>query len=558
MAKKAYKTELAPTKVQIEFFEVCCEARRLTYNWVLAHHQVESKRVLTFVDNALGRFASDPTAMDVLLRYTFVGYPQPPNKARRAVQKIRGQRTREEIREDRAWCEFADRDPDVIKVRKEAITKLAAAWAIYLVDVAAWKAIAPAERKKIARPKRPTMKLRLFQLPMGDSPTLFLKSCWRKVYRKDTELSWMWCVPSAVIDCACMDLDAAYSKRIAYLKLPMAERLSRPEVGEPKFKKHQNNSSFSVISSPGGILVEHRRIKLTNIGVVKVKEKKHYLPEGRTTSKVTVSSAGGKWFVSVLGTFEPEALSGERPHVGIDVGIVHYAILQPDSSPVERVENPRHLVHGLKRLKMLQRFGSRKMGPKVVSVTMPDGSAKIFPTNHVQVRRAREEDRKVAKRNQTPSNRWKKNVVKVNRCHYRIACRRRNFQHELTTGLIKRFAAISIETLGIQDMVRRHGKKSTNKMLRMLIGDASWYEFRRLLTYKGQWHGTTVEAVSRWYPSTQQCSVCGATTDVNWHDRKCRCQKCGLVIDMDDNASKNLLSEMIRNACGLSSGSAAD
>ncbi len=546
---KAFKTELRTTTEQVEFFERCCEARRITYNWALARYRDAYDYVSGIVEGALGRFETDALAMDVILKYTFIGSDKPPSKVRRAENDITGRREKEEIASDRAWSAQQDADPVVAERRKVTIVEFAAKWRVYLDAMTVWDAASDEEKRSMRKPKKPSMRLRLFQLPNGDDVHSFLKTQWRFVYHHDWELQWMGDVPSTVIDGAFTDLMSAYSNWMSYVSLPPAKQMSRPEMGYPKPKKKEANASFSVIRSPGGLMVERDSITLPNIGVVGLKEK-DYIPVGRTASKVTVSSAGGRGFVSVLGEFKPDQLAKARPRAGIDVGIVHYAIVKPEGEPIERVENPRHLMRGHKRIKMLQRHLSRKMGPMVCSVTMPDGSVRIFPMNHVEVRRARAEGRHTARAFRKPSHRWEKCKKKVNVCHYRITCRRANFIHELTTSTVRRFGVVSVETLGIQDMIRRRGKKTTNKMLRMAIGDASWYEFRRQLTYKGLWYGTTVEAVNRWYPSTQECSVCRATTEVNWHDRKCRCPKCGLVIDMDDNAAVNLLAEMIRKAAG--------
>lgn len=546
---KAFKTELRATPAQAEMFELCCEARRVTYNWALLRYRDAYEYVSEIVESALGRFDTDASAMDVLLKYTFIGSDKPPSKKSRAENDVRGKRDNAEIEIDRAWSAIQDVDPAVIARRKVVIAEFAVSWRKYLNDSEVWKALPDEEKRTMRRPKKPSLKLRLFQLPNGDDVFSFLKKQWRRVYRSSWEMQWMEFVPSSVIDGAFTDLASAYSNWMNYLKLTPAEQMSRPTMGYPKPKKRQNNSSFSVIRSPGGLMVERDSVSIPNIGVVGLKEK-DYIPVGRTKSKVTISSAGGRWFVSVLGAFKPWVLPKDRPIAGIDVGIVHYAIIKPEGEPIERVENPRHLMHGQKRLKMLQRNMSRKMGPMVYSVTMPDGSVKTFPTNHIEVRRARADGRHTARAFQAPSHRWEKCRQKVNVCHYRISCRRKNFLHELTTQMVRRFGAVSVETLGIQDMIRRKGKKSTNKLLRMAIGDASWYEFRRQLTYKGLWYGTTIEAVNRWYPSTQECSVCKTTTEVNWHDRKCRCPKCNLVIDMDDNAAVNMLAEMIRKAAG--------
>lgn len=47
--------------------------------------------------------------------------------------------------------------------------------------------------------------------------------------------------------------------------------------------------------------------------------------------------------------------------------------------------------------------------------------------------------------------------------------------------------------------------------------------------------------VDRHYPSTQICSCCGKrNTDIKLSDRTFKCDKCGLVIDRDDNSGINL------------------
>jgi putative transposase len=347
-------------------------------------------------------------------------------------------------------------------------------------------------------------------------------------------------VPSSVIDSAFDHLFRARQRFYAFLR-----NGNTIKVGPPRFHRRQANESFTVISQPSGINVARSRIKLPNIGWVRLKER-GYLPVGKTMRYVTVSSEGGRWFVSVVGEFEPEVFPAGRPSVGVDVGIVHYAILQPHHGPVERVNNPKFFDKGMRRLGKLQRRMSNKQGPRMWRVTMPDGTERIVPEKHPYVRQARDEGRPVKRHRQKPSKRWEKMKRKVNKQHYHVACQRKNFLHELTTNLTRRFSEISVETLGIQDLIRRHGKKVTSKKMRRMIGDASWYEFRRQLVYKGLWYGADVECVNRWYPSTQECSKCRARTEVNWHDRKCRCSQCGLVIDMDDNAAENLLKEMLR------------
>lgn len=455
------KTEMDPTPDQVEFLSTCCAAQRVTYNWGLwrCNEDYESKK--RELSTALAGLLEDPES---------------------------------------AACGSVVERLSILKGK--SVLETAKALAEYPQALEKWKSEG---RDRKTRPKRPQLKIR--RISFND-----VKKEWRAIYRDPrTGFEWMWCVQSTVIDSAFANLFAAFQRFYRYNKLPADARMGMPKVGYPKFKKRRANSSFSVIQqgTNGGIDVEESRIRLPNIGWIDLKEH-GYLPIGKTQRTVTVFSAGGRWFVSVIGEREVEELPAGRPAVGIDVGIVHYAILQPESGPVERVENPAYLEKQLRRLRILSKHLSRKKGPKP---------------------------------GEKPSNNWVKLKEKINRLQWRIACKRKTFQHQLSHEIVSKYGKVSVERLGIQDMMR---KGRSSRELRRGIGDAAWYEFRRQLTYKGEWRGTEVVAVDRWYPSTQECSKCKTTTQVNWSTRKCRCPKCGLVVDMDDNAAMNLLKQMKR------------
>ena len=85
-------------------------------------------------------------------------------------------------------------------------------------------------------------------------------------------------------------------------------------------------------------------------------------------------------------------------------------------------------------------------------------------------------------------------------------------------------------------------------------------EFRRQLSYKAAWYGGRVLVASRWEPSSKLCSGCGwFDEDLTLADRTFVCRnptvRCGLVLDRDLNAARNLAklagssSERL-NACG--------
>jgi putative transposase len=134
--------------------------------------------------------------------------------------------------------------------------------------------------------------------------------------------------------------------------------------------------------------------------------------------------------------------------------------------------------------------------------------------------------------------------LKVARIHARIADRRRDTLHQLTTRLVRENQTLVIEDLSVRNMVK-------NRSLARAVPDAAWTDFRSLLEYKAQWYGRGVIAVDRWFPSSKLCSACGTLQErMPLHVRTWTCD-CGTVHDRDVNTAKNLLAAGLAvTACG--------
>lgn len=216
------------------------------------------------------------------------------------------------------------------------------------------------------------------------------------------------------------------------------------------------------------------------------------LPEGAQPSTVTVSrDSAGRWFVSLLCECPVEALPSPDQVVGIDAGITTLLTL----STGEKITNPRHERADRKRKTLAQRRLARKA----------KGSA-----NRAKAR------------------------VKVARIDARIADRRRDHLHKLSTRIIRENQTVIIEDLSVRNMVRNHS-------LARAISDASWSELRRMLEYKADWYRRTVVAIDRFYPSSKTCSACGhLAAAMPLAVREWECERCGTRHDRDINAAKNI------------------
>lgn len=135
---------------------------------------------------------------------------------------------------------------------------------------------------------------------------------------------------------------------------------------------------------------------------------------------------------------------------------------------------------------------------------------------------------------------------KVAKLHARIADRRRDFQHKLTTRLIRENQTICVESLAVKQMLQ-------HPTLAKAIADVGWGEIVRQLEYKATWYGRALVNIDRWYPSSKTCSACGWVLDtLDLEERTWTCPQCGTRHDRDTNAAQNIVAEGLRqSAAGL-------
>ena len=102
--------------------------------------------------------------------------------------------------------------------------------------------------------------------------------------------------------------------------------------------------------------------------------------------------------------------------------------------------------------------------------------------------------------------------------------------------LAGRYETVVAEDLNVAGMTR-------NRKLARAVGDQGFGALRRMLTYKSAWRGGTLVTADRFYPSSKKCSGCGAVkAKLPLSERTYACEHCGLIIDRDVNAARNLLS----------------
>ena len=227
------------------------------------------------------------------------------------------------------------------------------------------------------------------------------------------------------------------------------------------------------------------------------------LPDGCKPSSVTITKdEAERYFVSILVEEDIKPLEVTPKTVGLDLGLKSMVI----TSDGHTYGNPKFFAQDEKKLaKAQRRHTKKKKGSK----------------NRAKAR------------------------LKVARIHKKIADRRRDYQHKLSTQTIRENQVVCIESLQVKNMVKNH-------CLAKAISDVGWSEFVRQLEYKAAWYGRTVVKIDKWYPSSRRCFDCGHILDSLTLDvRSWACPQCGVVHDRDINAAKNILAAGLAvAACG--------
>jgi putative transposase len=227
------------------------------------------------------------------------------------------------------------------------------------------------------------------------------------------------------------------------------------------------------------------------------------LPNGCKPSSVTITKdSANRYFVSILLKEEIKPLPIVKKMVGLDLGIKAMVAL----STGETMGNPKYFAQDEKKLAKAQRRHARK---------------------------------------QKGSKNRAKARLKVARLHARIADRRRDYQHQLSTRIVHENQVICVESLAVKHMVKNHA-------LAKAISDVGWGEFVRQLDYKARWYGRTLVKIDQWYPSSKTCHACKHVLDALSLDiREWVCPACGVAHDRDTNAALNILAEGLSvMACG--------
>ena len=272
------------------------------------------------------------------------------------------------------------------------------------------------------------------------------------ILKQDGEHDFLKSSATESLQQALRNLDNAYT------------RFFKAKKGFPKFKSKKNSVDSVKYIAAVHFDFDNWKVKVPKIGWVKLCKNRMFDVDKVKLGTLTVTKdkCGDYWCTIVVDDNNPQiskAKISEETTVGIDLGIKHYAILSDGT----KYGNPKFLEKGQQRLAGLQQGLSKKT---------------------------------------KGSKNYNKQKLRIARLHRKIANRRSDFIHKLTSDMVNRFDTICMENLNITGMTQNH-------RLANPIQSAAWGEFKRQIEYKADMYGKNVILIGRFEPSSKTCSKCG-------------------------------------------------
>ncbi len=265
--------------------------------------------------------------------------------------------------------------------------------------------------------------------------------------------------------------------------------------GRPRFKKAGTLRSFfypRVNCKRAGAHINNGILKLSKIGDMTVIMHRP-IPDGFTLKTCTIVHKADGWYccISMQDETVPEAMQlGEvKSAVGVDVGLKEFLTTSDgETVPIQQTyrKTQSHIARQQRKL-------ARKKG----------GSKRAEKQNNF-----------------------------IARIHQRIGRIRENFHYNTAHKLVKNYDLIAVEDLNIKGLARTRLSKS--------ILDAAWGKFITILEAVAVKRGVRVVAVNP-HGTSQNCSNCGVKVPKTLSVRLHECHKCGVTLDRDENAARNIL-----------------
>ncbi len=261
------------------------------------------------------------------------------------------------------------------------------------------------------------------------------------------------------------------------------------KAGFPRFKSKDRFNSITHIENNGSFSIDKRRLRVSKIGTMRIEQHRNITGNVKT---MTIKREGKEYYAIFTAEqiLNSPRINDTNP-VGIDLGLNNFIAL----SDGQTIQKPRFFKKKEKRIARWQ---------------------------------------KIIERRNKGSKRRQKAKLHLQEEWKGITNQSNDFMHKLSDKLVHGgFTSFAAEALYIDNMVKNH-------RLAQSIQNASWNRFINMLSYKAESAGMKVIKVDA-RNTSKECSNCGNIMDMPLSIREYNCNRCGMRLDRDINASINIL-----------------
>ncbi|MEM3321791.1 MAG: transposase [Conexivisphaerales archaeon] len=285
-------------------------------------------------------------------------------------------------------------------------------------------------------------------------------------------------------------LDIKFRLLRAYQNFFRRIKEGKEKAGFPRFKSRDRYRSITYPQDNGSFsIIRKGKLRVSRIGTMPIKL--HRKIEGMIKTLAIKREVRSYYAIFVtINEIKRSEVKDTNP-VGMDLGLNSFIALSDGT----KIQKPKFMQEKRKRITRWQRIiARRKKGSK-------------------RREKAKERLQIIYEHSTNQSN---------------------DFLYKLSHMLVNSvYTSFVVDDLHIQNMLKDHKLAGS-------IQDASWNRFIQLLSYKAESAGLRVVKVNP-RNTSKECSNCGNVQDMPLSERTYVCNRCGISMDRDINASINIL-----------------
>ena len=288
------------------------------------------------------------------------------------------------------------------------------------------------------------------------------------------------------------------------------QRLFAGKGGYPKFKSIRHYSGWSYPDKAGWKALTdgvNGYLDISKLGKIQMRGK---VRQWGLPTTCTVLLRHGKWYASITVNCEVVRATGNGA-IGLDFGL-HHAVAMSDGTIIDA---PKFLAKAAKEIKKANKEKRRK----------------LYPNRKKKIK---------------ASKRWKRSQNKVSQLTRKVARKRQDWMHQVSSNIVSGNSLIATEKLNIKGMSHKAKKGSKRKAQKTGLNrnmlDVGIGMLKSAIEYKvTEAGGQYIEIPTQKVKPSQTCPNCGIQQKKELSERVHTCLQCDYKADRDVAAAQVML-----------------